>query len=758
MMTTVSLEKLIPAPSFRNRPPWRIKKRLSWRRHSSRPFCGGLPSHALLCGLLCLPPSPPLRAADPLSLIVAAARGPAAPPAARTRLADFAIANAKTNDGALAQLALGLVEYEHNDFAGAVRDLTGLSARLPKITDYVNYYLASAQAQLEDQPGASTTLALPVWDSPLSPLKSRALLLRAEALTKSQHSGEAADLLQAAYKQLPQPDAALALASAYDARGENLQAAAYYQRVFYAYPVTPAAAAAATAMERLKVALGKSFPIPSAQQLIDRPSHWIEAHQYAKAKLELQSALPQLTGLDRDQAQVRIGLADLRGGNTAVALRYLKGLRLPQSELSAERDEYVVDCARHLNDDSLVNETLRDLEKHYPRSPWRLKALLGTANRYLVDHQPEKYEPLYRAAFDSFPSDTSTALSHWRIAWDAYISRKSDADRLMREQVSRYPGDTKASAAMYFLGRLAEDRQDPAAARAWYERITEVFPHYYYGLLARDHLTQKEISAAASAPEVAAWLGAITFPVPRKFVDSPDAATTIRIERARLLRAAGYNDFAETELRFGARNGAEPHLIAMELATAADTPAESLRAMKSTVQDYLSMAFDAAPMRFWQLLFPMPFRPALDEFAKQRDLDPFMVAGLIRQESEFNPTIRSHANAYGLTQIIPSTGRQLARMNGIKPFTIGLLLQPETNINLGTTYLRMLLDEWGGKWEETLASYNAGKSHVVNWVTWGQFREPAEFVESIPFNETHEYVQAVIRNAAIYRELYGKPR
>ena len=103
-----------------------------------------------------------------------------------------------------------------------------------------------------------------------------------------------------------------------------------------------------------------------------------------------------------------------------------------------------------------------------------------------------------------------------------------------------------------------------------------------------------------------------------------------------------------------------------------------------------------------------------------------------------------------------STGRQLAKINGFKTFTLSLLLQPDTNIQLGTTYLRMLLDDWGGKWEETLASYNAGKGRVVNWVTWGAFREPAEFVESIPFNETHEYVQAVIRNGAIYREIYGR--
>jgi soluble lytic murein transglycosylase len=710
----------------------------------------------IAAGLLAL--APLLVAEDSLPLMVAAARAPSAPPTARTRLADFVRANAKSSDGALAQLALGLVEYEHNDFAGAIRDLTGLSARLPKIADYVCYYLASAQAQVNDQASAAATLGQESWDRPLSPLKSRAVLLRADALTKSQHPGEAAELLQANGKDLPQPEGSLALAMAYDARGENVQAAAYYQRVYYGYPATPDAATASTALDRLKPALGKDFPHPSAQQLVERPSKWIEAHQYAKAKLELQSALTQLTGVDREQAQVRMGLADLRAGNALVAMRYLKGLRLAQSEAGAERDEYIVECGRRLNDLAAMNDGLRNLEKQYPKSPWRLKALLYVANKYLVDHQPDKYEPIYRAAFDSFPSDTSTAMSHWRIAWEAYISRRKDAGNLMREQVVRYPGNSKASAAMYFLGRLAEERQDFSAARTLYERIAQAFPHYYYGLLAQGRLAEKGVSEAGPSADVAAWLNGVSFPIARKFVDVPDAATSSRIERSRVLRAAGYNDWAEGELRFGVKNGSEPHLIAMELATTADTTADGLRMMKTTVPDYLSLSFDAAPPRFWQLLFPLPYRPALDEFARQRDLDPFMVAGLIRQESEFNPTVRSHANAYGLTQIVPSTGRYLARLNGIKSFSVSLLLQPETNINLGTAYLRMLLDEWGGKWEETLASYNAGKGRVVNWVTWGQFREPAEFVESIPFNETHEYVQAVIRNAAIYRQIYGKAK
>ncbi len=77
------------------------------------------------------------------------------------------------------------------------------------------------------------------------------------------------------------------------------------------------------------------------------------------------------------------------------------------------------------------------------------------------------------------------------------------------------------------------------------------------------------------------------------------------------------------------------------------------------------------------------------------------------------------------------------------------------NIRLGTQYLRVQLDNWGGNWCQTLAAYNAGPNRVREWLMGGTFREPAEFVESIPFNETREYVQAVLRNADLYREIYS---
>jgi soluble lytic murein transglycosylase len=168
----------------------------------------------------------------------------------------------------------------------------------------------------------------------------------------------------------------------------------------------------------------------------------------------------------------------------------------------------------------------------------------------------------------------------------------------------------------------------------------------------------------------------------------------------------------------------------------------------------LNLPVPAAPRKFWELLFPLPYRSDLLRTAQERDLDPYLLAGLIRQESEFNPQAVSRARAYGLTQIRPATGRQFARKAGVSRVTTRVLYQPAANLKIGSSILRSMLDQQGGKVEQTLAAYNAGPQKVVEWMGWSTYREPAEFVESIPFTETRDYVQAVLRNAEMYRRLY----
>ncbi|MBI2679715.1 MAG: transglycosylase SLT domain-containing protein [Candidatus Solibacter usitatus] len=629
-----------------------------------------------LLALLALPGEiSPCRAQDAAALVKAYRDGPTR--ARRAALERFADAHPKDQSGAAAHLALGAVALDQKDYPSAVFHFNAAQARLPKLADYVAYYSASAHVQAQEFPQTLQSLAGMKALAVPSPLGPRAVLLEAKALVETGAPADAVRRLRERYAELPQPDADLALATAYQASQDLPNAALYYQRVYYHYPASDAAAAANTGLAALRESLGAAYPPATSAEMLERGDRWIAAREYAEARREFEKLTGQLAGLERDQALVRVGAADYLARNTSAAYRYLQSLDLERSEADAERWYYITECRRRLNDDDGMLEAVRVLDKQYPQSPWRLKALIAAGNRFVLLNQPDKYTPLFRAAYAGFPTDPQASYCHWKIAFSAHMGRRKDAVELLR-------GPPRAPA-------------DP----------------------------------------------------------EPSALTRQRLERARCLQSFGFQDWAETELRYGARHDGQPHVIAMELAKTAKVPYIGMRWMKSLVPDYLATPFDQLPARFWQYLFPLPYQKDLVQNAKLQNLDPYVVAGLIRQESEFNPAAISRKNAYGLTQILPPTGRELARRNGVPKFRTGMLLQPAINLKLGTRYLRGLLDQWGGNWAETLASYNAGKSRVNEWITWDTFREPAEFIETIPFTETREYVQAVLRNAALYKRLYG---
>lgn len=659
-------------------------------------------------------------------------------------------------------LGQGINAYNIHDYGTAIQHLRGLGPRIPKLSDYVAYYLASSEMQLGEVDNAARDLtAYRANAIAASPLAGKLSLLDARALLaeKTPTANTAAlDVLQKDYSTLPQPDGDFALGMAYEGTGEKLQAALSYVKVYYNHPNTPLAAQAWDAIQRLRESLGKDFPVAPALEQLDRCRKWLDAKQYNNARAEYSALANSLPEPDRDEAKVGIGATDFLAGDTAASLRYLKPLHVSKSESDAERLYYITEASRKMGDDVEMMAAVKTLNEKYPKSTWRLKALLSAGNKYLDNNDQPKYEPLFRAASDSFPDDPSAATSHWHIAWDAYLADKPEAAELLHTQIERYPADTRTSSALYFLGRWDEKAGKPAEARALYEQIDTQYPHYFYAILARERLHDPKIAAMKADATTAFWLSNLDWPEHRDFTSTePNPATRLRIDRARLLMLSGFPDLADTELRFGAKKPDEqPHLLALELARAMPTPFHALRIMKSFIGDYLSIPFEQAPLRFWQTLFPLPYKDDVVRNAKSHDLDPYSVAALIRQETEFNPDAHSYANAYGLMQLIPATGRLMGRQTGITISSTRTLLNPAINIQLGTQYLRSQLNNWNGDWAETLAAYNAGPGRVKQWLTWANYREPAEFVESIPFTQTREYVQAVLRNADMYRTIYGE--
>jgi peptidoglycan lytic transglycosylase len=674
-------------------------------------------------------------------------------PNPRTRAAVLRFANAHRNErsGALAFLVLGSEEIEQRQFGDALRHLAAARNRLPQLADYVAYLTAESQFELR-QFQDTENLLLPVWRSvPASPWVPKAVSLQANSYLEAGQPAQAIALVEQHRADFQAPQAELLLAEAFEKNGNAAAAAAHYQKIYLDYPFSKEASPAEAALAR--------YPAPSPQSLLSRGVKLVQGGDYSRAAKELKVLLPQLTGAELDLARVQIGVARYLGHDDKPAYEYLRSFRASTPESEAERLYYLLECARRLNYIDEMNSTLGELAQAYPQSHWRFLATVSVANYYFVQNQPEQADSLYKTCYEAFPNEPRSAQCQWKIAWAEYLRQSPDAAALFEDHLKNYPDSERVTSALYFLGRIAESQSDWGAARVYYEELDTDYPNYYYATLARARLELASIAGAPPSPAVAQFLmGVRLLKAQTEAVFQPTATTRRRIERAHLLSEAGLDDLAESELRFGAKADGQPEILAVELADLAnrrDAPDQGIRYIKHYAPEYLSMPLDTAPRKFWRLAFPMPYERALKEYCRARSLDPYLVAALIRQESEFNPKAVSRSNARGLTQVLPSTGRQVSRQLGMRRFRANMLFSPDTNLRIGTAYLKTLLDQLQGKWEATLASYNAGKTRVNGWMAAANFREPAEFVESIPFNETRVYVQSVLRNAELYRELYG---
>ncbi len=677
-------------------------------------------------------------------------------PAGAAALERYAAAHAGTpaeGEASLALVEVATSNWRFDAVPGYTRKIRGL---LPQLPDYAAYYEASAQIAHRALEDAHKTLA-PVWDQqPSSPFAAPAALMLARGYLQASDATRALAILDEHGGEASPTGVALLRAQALEAKDQPNEASRLYQGIFYDDPLSPEAPAAAQALARLKNLAG--HPEPTAQQILGRAGKLLDADQPGTARKFLEDSLNRLSGASREMAQVDIAAALFADGQERQAFERLSTLACTSEEAGAARLYYLVRAASRLERVSDASRAVDELGSKYPASRWRARALIALGNRFLTENDPASYLPLFKACYDSFPDSPDASYCHWKIVWKQYLDDRASAEPLLRAHLTTYPHSPKANAALYFLGRIAESRDAAAEAADWYRAIAARYPNSYYAILARARLKTIQTTGASDPPAVATFLEKLPKPsLPPSMDFEPNSLTKVRIERASLLADAGLNQDAERELKYGASHDGQPQIAALELASLASSGAavdQAIRYIKHYVPGYLNMPLSAAPAKFWELAFPLPYRAALEQYSSEHALDPYLVAALIRQESEFNPRAVSASKALGLTQVVPSTGKYLSRRAGVVRYRTTLLFQPEVNLKIGTYYLRLLLDSLQGSPEAALASYNAGRSRAELWLSWHAYKEPAEFVETIPFSQTRDYVEIVLHNADIYRRLY----
>ncbi|QQY80409.1 soluble lytic murein transglycosylase [Keratinibaculum paraultunense] len=157
---------------------------------------------------------------------------------------------------------------------------------------------------------------------------------------------------------------------------------------------------------------------------------------------------------------------------------------------------------------------------------------------------------------------------------------------------------------------------------------------------------------------------------------------------------------------------------------------------------------------YFNISYPLSYKNIIRKYSKQFDVDPYLVAAIINVESNFNKDAISSKDARGLMQISPTTGKWASEVLTIENFTLDRLFEPDVNIMIGTWYINMLSKEFNNDLYLVLAAYNGGSGNVSKWLEDKKYCDDGENLRKIPFKETEQYVEKVIKNYEIYKKLY----
>ena len=646
---------------------------------------------------------------------------------------------------AAAYLALGHAYLLDKHYAEAETSLRQARQAGEELADYADFLGAEASHAAGNEAAAEALLRgftnrYPdsIFDIQAPELEANVLLSMGNAAGAQQVLAQAAGSPAAnrAGFQLAQGHVALA-------QKQTQEAERIFKRLLLGFPMSSDAQIA-----RARLTEMGAESILSAADLRTLGDAYYNAGHYGEAA-EQYRALARVPGLDeaaRNGFAVAEAACDLK----------LKRLTTAQAEALADtRDEngarrlyLLMELARYRNDVDEQKRIVVQMETIFPRSPWLAEALYSSGNMYLLCREYSTAVEYYSYLATHFPQNTNAAAAHWRAGWLSYRQGLyADASRLFDEQIRLYPAAKEAASALYWRGRLYETQdRKPALAAANYRTILRAYQHYFYAQMARERLAALGDSQPVPVPQLDRFQAPPVPPLQESFpADSPHLA------KARLLANAGLNDYIAQEIAADPDSSSWSALAEAQIYASYGENFRAMRALKRALPFAASAPVKSIPLVYWRILFPQPYWETIKAESAKNNLDPYLVASQIRQESEFNPSAISPANAYGLMQLLPSVGKALAHEEGISHFETFQLLDPVTNIRLGTRYLRKTLDKFGGVTEYALAAYDAGDERVEDWLTAGPYQGMDEFVESIPFTETREYVEGILRNEETYK-------
>ena len=646
---------------------------------------------------------------------------------------------------ALTDFAIGVKLEVDSNFAKALPIFMQPPLRQGTLGHYAEYYQGLAELRLGRASDARHTFQALAAKNPVGYLLEAAALREAEcddALNDQNAAMQVYERLSKTKSTAPD-EVLMRFGRAARAAGHPDKAAEAYSRVVYEFPFSDLAPIAGGELESLPIA-----PIaPGSNRFkleLGRAERLFGARRYAQARPVFDGLRATARDDDREVVQLRIAECDYFLKRTRNAR---DGVR-PFIDAGARQGEalyfYAV-ATRELGGHDEYLRVVRRIVAEFPNQSWAEEALNNLATQYILQSDDDDAEKTFREMYEKFPTGHYAERAAWKIGWWAYRSANyAETVRVFEGAAANFPRSDYRPPWLYWSARAHEALREQALADARYALVEADYRNSYYGRLATKRLDVARIQNSEFGIQ-----------------NSDEAVTALQLPPnesvVRALLGLELYDQALDELHYAQKVWGDSSAIQATIGWIFYQRGElrtGINVMKRAYPQYLAAGGENLPPELLKVLFPIDYWPLIKRYSNEHQLDPYVVAALIAQESTFTADVKSAANAYGLMQLLPSTGRQYAKMLHLPKFSLSMLTTAESNIKMGTAYFADLVRQFGGL-HFALATYNAGPSRIAKWIAAKPGLERDEFIDDIPFPETQNYVKRILGTAEDYRRLYG---
>lgn len=652
------------------------------------------------------------------------------------------------------------VALREREPARALQYLRVAQRDFPMLDDYIRLWMGTALLAAGDVAEGSALLQSIGELTPGSLLAPRATFEAAEGWYRAGQCDRAAEVYPKALKtedrELVLPIAYLHWADCQQQFNRPADAHETLRRLWVKYPNAPEAR---TAYRRLTANLADVWK-PTAEDRFQRAKelHALALHDEAAEEFRLFLAMPNHQAHEIEAKQ-KLGLSLVR------TKKYDQARTLFQELIkghAADAGEAVVWLARVYLRQS-EGDALLKLTESPPKvslSSEQRAMLFILRGVWLEDqNQTAGAVAAYQKAADLGDSTRHQSEALWKVGWARYRAGQwAEAitawERLAAGQ-ARDPRDQLIPQALYWMARSADQLHD-ARASGWYTQVCQRYPVTYYCQLARQRVPALPTPVGPGGAETVTQPQ--TPPAPDVFpADKREEVMRDRAyQRAVELRLMGLDQDAARELTdVTQRHTREPALVLALSRLLSETGAhgQALRLARLHFRDELELRGTQTTPALWAVGYPTVFVPTIA--AQNVKVDPFLAAAVIREESQYDARAVSRVGAIGLMQVMPATASTVAKKFGLADVSREDLFDEGTNVRIGVHYLDQLLEQFQGNVSYAVASYNAGPQAVSSWVAKHGTRDPDEFVELIPYQETRLYVKRVVRSYREYQRVHG---